>query len=302
MELGGQMIRGVLLPMITPFDERVHIDEQMMRRLVDFNVNAGVQGLFVLGSTGQGPAMTIEERKQAAAIVLDQAKSRVPVVIHIGTADAGSTVELAEHAAAHRADAVAIVPPYYYSDHTEYEIIAHYRAVAKAVSLPIFIYENPKYSGISIPPGLAVRMKEQVPALKGIKVAYGQGALLEYVRLLPDVAVFTGNADLFGLVPFGLAGMINPPTSFVPELCVDLFKALDGKDYGRAVEAQKRVDTATRLVGTRLRKYGRVPLQEVFRMRGFAVKRFPKWETEQMPKEEVIKLERELREAGILGQ
>jgi dihydrodipicolinate synthase/N-acetylneuraminate lyase len=296
------MIRGVLLPLITPFDEKVRIDEQMMRRLVDFHIGAGVHGLFVLGSTGQGPAMTIEERKQAAAIALDQAKSRVLVVIHVGTADAGSTVELAEHAAAHKADAVAIVPPYYYSDHTEYEIIAHYRAVAKAVPLPIFIYENPKYSGISVPPGLAVRMKEQVPALKGIKVAYGQGALLEYVRLLPDVSVFTGNADLFGLVPFGLAGMINPPTSFVPELCVELFKALDGKDYGRAVEAQKRVDTAARLVGTRLRKYGRVPLQEVFRMRGFAVKRFPKWETEQMPKEEVVKLERELREAAILGQ
>jgi dihydrodipicolinate synthase/N-acetylneuraminate lyase len=295
------MIRGVLLPIITPFDEKVRIDEQMMRRLVDFHIGAGVQGLFVLGSTGQGPAMTIEERKQAAAIALGQAKSRVPVVIHVGTADAGSTVELAEHAAAHKADAVAIVPPYYYSDHTEYEIIAHYRAVAKGVPLPIFIYENPKYSGISVTPGLAVRMKEQVPALKGIKVAYGQGALLEYVRLLPDVSVFTGNADLFGLVPFGLAGMINPPTSFVPELCVELFKALDGKDYERAVEAQKRVDTAARLVGTRLRKYGRVPLQEVFRMRGFAVKRFPKWETEQMPKEEVVKLERELREAGILG-
>jgi dihydrodipicolinate synthase/N-acetylneuraminate lyase len=296
------MIRGVLLPTITSFDEKVRIDEQVMRQLVDFHINAGVQGLFVLGSTGQGPAMTIEERKQAAVIALDQAKSRVPVVIHIGTADAGSTVELAEHAAAHKADAVAIVPPYYYSDHTEYEIIAHYRAVARAVPLPIFIYENPKYSGISIPPGLAVRMKEQVPALKGIKVAYGQGVLLEYVRLLPDVAVFTGNADLFGLLPFGLAGMINPPTSFAPELCVDLFRALDGKDYGRAVEAQKRVDTAARLVGTRLRKYGRVPLQEVFRMRGFAVKRFPKWETEQMPKEEVVKLERELREAAILGQ
>jgi dihydrodipicolinate synthase/N-acetylneuraminate lyase len=296
------MIRGVLLPIITPFDDRVRVDEQVMRQLVDFHINAGVQGLFVLGSTGQGPAMTIEERRQAAAIALDQARSRVPVVIHVGTADTGSTTELAEHAAKHKADAVAIVPPYYYSDHTEYEIVAHYRAVAKAVSLPIFIYENPKYSGISVPPGLAVRMKEQVPALKGIKVAYGQGALLEYVRLLPDVSVFTGNADLFGLVPFGLAGMINPPTSFVPELCVELFKALDGKDYGRAADAQKRVDTAARLVGARLRKYGRVPLQEVFRMRGFAVKRFPKWETEQMPKEEVVKLERELRDADLLGQ
>jgi dihydrodipicolinate synthase/N-acetylneuraminate lyase len=296
------MIRGVLLPVITPFDDQVRVDEQMMRQMVDFHIKAGVQGLFVLGSTGQGPAMTLEERKQAAAIALDQAKKRVPVVIHVGTADAWTSTELAEHAAAHGADAVAIVPPYYYSDHTEFEIVAHYRAVHQAVSLAIYIYENPKYSGISISPGFAVRMKEQVPALRGIKVAYGQGALLEYVRLLPDVSVFTGNADLFGLLPFGLAGMINPPTSFVPELCVDLFNKLDSKDYGAAVEAQKRVDTAARIVAARLRKYGRVPLQEVYRMRGLAVKRFPKWETEQMPREEVARLERELREAGILGQ
>jgi len=296
------MIRGVLLPIITPFDEKVRVDEQMMRQLVDFHIKAGVQGLFVLGSTGQGPAMTTDERKQTATIALDQAKGRVPVIIHVGTADAGSAVELAEHAAAHKADAVAIVPPYYYSDHTEFEIMAHYKAVHRAVQLPIYIYENPKYSGISIPPSFAARMKEQVPALQGIKVAYGQGALLEYVRLLPNVSVFTGNADLFGLVPFGVAGMINPPTSFVPEICVELFTALDKQDYPRAVLAQKKVDAAARIVAARLRKYGRVPLQEVFRMRGFAVKRFPKWETEQMPKDEIARLERELREAGILGQ
>jgi dihydrodipicolinate synthase/N-acetylneuraminate lyase len=269
---------------------------------VDFHIEAGVQGLFVLGSTGQGPAMSMEERKQTTAIALRQAQKRVPVVIHIGTADAWSTAELGEHAAVHGADAIAIVPPYYYSDHSEFEILAHYEAVSKAVPLPIYIYENPKYSGISIPPGLALRMKEKVPALKGIKVAYGQGALLEYVRLLPDVSVFTGNADLFGLVPFGVAGMINPPTSFVPELCVALFRALDSKDYPTAVEAQKKVDMAARIVAARLRRWGRVPLQEVFRMRGFAVQRFPKWETEQMPKEEIAKLERELREEGILGQ
>jgi dihydrodipicolinate synthase/N-acetylneuraminate lyase len=296
------MIRGVLLPIITPFDDKVRVDEQMMRQLVDFHIKAGVHGLFVLGSTGQGPAMTTEERKLTAAVALDQAKKRVPVIIHVGTADAGSAVELAEHAAAHGADAVAIVPPYYYSDHTEFEIIAHYKAVHRAMPLPIYIYENPKYSGISIPPGFAVRMKEQVPALQGIKVAYGQGALLEYVRLLPEVSVFTGNADLFGLVPFGVAGMINPPTSFVPEICVDLFNKLDSQDYAGAVAAQRKVDTATRIVAARLRKWGRVPLQEVYRMRGFAVKRFPKWETEQMPKDEIAKLERELRDHGVLGQ
>ena len=296
------MIRGVLLPTITPFDEKGRLDEPMMRRLVDFHIAAGVQGLFVLGSTGQGPAMSVEERKKTAAAALDQARSRVPVVIHVGTADTESTVELAEHAATHNAAAVAIVPPYYYADHTEFEIIAHYKAVARAVPSPIFIYENPKYPGISIPPALAAKIKEQVPSLRGIKVAYGQGALLEYVRLLPNVSVFTGNADLFGLAPFGLAGMINPPTSFVPELCVQLWRALDREDYPSAVEAQKKINTAARLVAARLRRYGRVPLQELFRMRGFAIKRFPKWETEQMPKDEINRLERELREAGILGQ
>ena len=294
------MIRGVLLPIITPFDDKGRVDEEVMRELVDFHIGASVQGLFVLGSTGQGPAMSIEERKKAAAVALNQTRGRVPVVIHIGTPDAESTAELAVDATAHHADAVAVVPPYYYSDHTEYEIIAHYKAVARATPLPIFIYENPKYSGISVAPNFAVRMKEQIPMLKGIKVAYGQGALLEYVRLLPDVSVFTGNADLFGLVPFGLAGMINPPTSFVPELCVQLWKALDSQDYVRAVELQKKVNTAARLVAAELRRYGRVPLREVFRMRGFNVKRFPKWETEPMPKEAVAKLERELKAAEIL--
>jgi hypothetical protein len=96
--------------------------------------------------------------------------------------------------------------------------------------------------------------------------------------------------------------MINPPTSFVPEICVDLFKKLDSKDYAGAVEAQKKVDAAARIVAARLRKWGRVPLQEVYRMRGFAVKRFPKWDTEQMPNDEIAKLERELHENGILGQ
>jgi dihydrodipicolinate synthase/N-acetylneuraminate lyase len=108
------MIRGVLLPVITPFDEKVRVDEQMMRQAVEFHIKAGVQGLFVLGSTGQGPAMTIQERKTTAAVALEQAKKRLPVVIHVGTADTGSTVELAEHAAGNGADAVAMVPPYYY--------------------------------------------------------------------------------------------------------------------------------------------------------------------------------------------
>ena len=93
------MLRGVLLPIITPFDERARVDEQIMRQLVEFHIGAGVQGLFVLGSTGQGPAMSVEERKKAAAVALDEAGGRVPVVIHVGTADTESTVSAPNHVA-----------------------------------------------------------------------------------------------------------------------------------------------------------------------------------------------------------
>ena len=198
--------------------------------------------------------MTTEERKQTAAIALDQAKKRVPVMIHVGTADAGSAVELAEHAAAHGADAVAIVPPYYYSDHTEFEIMAHYKAVHKAMPLPIYIYENPKYSGISIPPGFAVRMKEQVPALQG-----------HQSRLRPRRAarICSLAAGCFGL--YRQCRSVRPGAFWRRrhDQSTDQFRAgnlrrliqeLDSKDYPRAVEAQKKVDTAARIVAARLRK------------------------------------------------
>ena len=295
------MIRGILIPLITPFDEMELVDEAMLRKLVDFYLKVPLQGLFVLGSSGQGPVMSLAERKRAAEIAIDETRKRLPVVIHVGTADTESTVELARHAAEKGADAIAVVPPFYYSDHTEYEILAHYKAVAGQVPLPIFIYENPKYTGISISPDFARKMKEEIPAIRGIKVAYGMGSMLDYVRLFPpDVSVFTGNADLFGLVPFGLAGMINPPTSFIPELCAELWRSLRDKEYEKAVALQSRVNTVARLVGGAIRRYGRGALTEAFRMRGFAIKRFPKWETKPMPDEARETLYQDLRKSGCL--
>ena len=295
------MIRGILIPVITPFDEKELVDEAMLRKLVDFYLKVPVQGLFVLGSSGQGPVMSLAERKRAAEIAIDETRKRLPVVIHVGTADTESTAELARHAAERGADAIAVVPPFYYSDHTEYEILAHYKAVAGQVPLPIFIYENPKYTGISISPDFARKMKEEIPAIRGIKVAYGMGSMLDYVRLFPpDVSVFTGNADLFGLVPFGLAGMINPPTSFIPELCAELWRSLRDKEYEKAVALQSRVNTVARLVGGAIRRYGRGALTEAFRMRGFAIKRFPKWETKPMPDEARETLYQDLRKSGCL--
>ena len=129
------------------------------------------------------------------------------LIIHVGTADTPTTVELAKHAAEAGADAIGVIPPYYYCDAPQSAILEHFKAVSDAAPLPIFIYENPKYCGISISPEFGVTLKREVPAIRGMKVAYGAGAMADYVKLFPDdVAVFTGNADIFGLVPLGVAG------------------------------------------------------------------------------------------------
>jgi 4-hydroxy-tetrahydrodipicolinate synthase len=294
------LYRGVLIPVITPFFDDNSVDEPVLRQLVDFYVGASVQGLFALGSSGQGPVLSEAERKAVAEIILDQNAGRVPAIIHVGCADTPTTVALAKHAADSGADAIGVIPPYYYCDAPQSAILEHFKAVSDAAGLPIFIYENPKYCGISISPEFGVQLKKEVPLIRAMKVAYGAGAMADYVKMFPDdVSVFTGNGDIFGLVPFGVAGMINPPTSAVPELCVALYRALEAKDYAKAADLQDKVNTITQMFIATQRRHGRGTLGETFRVRGFPVKRFPRWATAPLPEEAKDTIRQAFRDAGI---
>lgn len=294
------MYKGVLIPVITPFEEDSSVDEATLRQLVDFYLRTEVQGLFALGSSGQGPALSAAERKSVAEIVIEQADGRTPVIVHVGCADTPTTVELARHAVDAGADALGVIPPYYYSDAPRSAILEHFRKVSDAADLPIYIYENPKYCGISISPEFGVELKAAVPNIRGMKVAYGAGAMADYVKMFPDdVSVFTGNGDIFGLVPFGVAGMINPPTSSVPELCVALYRALEAKDYAQAADLQDKVNRITQMFIATQKKYGRGTIAETFRIRGIPVKRFPRWETAPLPQDAVEQMREVYRDVGI---
>src|SRR3989338_3978679 len=152
-------LAGTVIPLPTPFDESGEVDEKTFRQVIDFELDAKVDGLMVAGSYGQGP-----------------------VIVHVGAPYIQSVILLAEHSAKIGAAALLIVPPYYYTDHSEFELIEHYRAVARAVSLPIYIYNNKRYAGIDITPEFARRLAEEVPTIRGIKLAWG--TLEESVKYL----------------------------------------------------------------------------------------------------------------------
>ena len=301
--MGKTVCEGIVIPLITPFDDAGEVDEPVLREMTEFMARSGVHGLFILGSAGQGPVMTVAQRKRAAEAVCLQVRERVPVVTHVGCADTESTVELALHAKTCGTTAIAVVPPFYYSDHSDQEIIDHVRAVAAAAGeeVPIYLYDNPRYTGIHLTPERVRQYVEAVPSVCGIKAAYiGAEELLRYVHLAPPAfGVFSGSIfNLLATVPLGVTGAIHPPTSFFPELCVGLWEAIRREQWKEAFDFQRVLFELTTAIGS-FKEKGRAALAAIARLRGFAVQRYPRWKTESLSASQIQTLERALEKAGI---
>src|SRR6185436_1982268 len=145
-------IEGILMPMPVAFKHDGAIDHKATDAIIDFYLDAGVHGFFPLGTHGQGMVMEIDERKKVAEQIVQRVKGRVPVVMHIGTANTLSSIELAKHAVSLGVDAVGVVPPYYYP-HDDWEVYAHYKAIAQSVpGTPMFIYDNTETTWVEITP------------------------------------------------------------------------------------------------------------------------------------------------------
>lgn len=298
-------IEGIVIPMPTVFKEDGGVDENGVDALVDFYLAAGVQGVFALGTHGQGMVMEIEERKQVAERLVRRIRGRMAVVLHVGTANTYSSIELARHGAGLGVDALALVPPYYYP-HNDYEVFAHYKAVAQAVpGVPLFIYDNTETTRVHITPEKALKIQEAIsPAssLAGIKVSFlPYDSLLAYVFKLPaSIGIFPGSLfSLYSGYSLGLRGAIHPPSSPFPELCVKMFLSLKGSRSDEAVKAHDQMAKVMQVVSRYLPEHGRGVFGEIMRLRGLPVKRFPRWECAPMDGQKRENLKRGLAEAGI---
>lgn len=297
-------IEGILIPMPTAFKEDGSVDENGVDALTDFYIAAGVQGFFALGTHGQGMVMEIDERKKVAERIVRRARGRVPIVLHIGTANTYSSIELARHGAGLEVDALAVVPPYYYP-HNDYEVYAHYRAIARAVpGVPLFIYDNTETTRVHITPPKVLKIQEAISpsTLAGIKVSFLPfDGLLGYVFKLPSsIGIFPGGIfSLFSGYSLGVRGAIHPPTTPFPEICVKMFLSLKEGKLEEARKAHDQLAAIMNVVGRYLPEHGRGVFGEIKRMRGLPVKRFPRWECAPFTDKEREELRKGLIEAGV---
>jgi dihydrodipicolinate synthase/N-acetylneuraminate lyase len=279
--MASPQLEGILMPLPTPFHEDGKVDDEALDALVEFYIASRVDGLFVLGTHGQGMVLEIDERKRVAERVVRRANRRLPVVVHVGTANTFSSIELAKHAATLGVDAIGLVEPYYYP-HNDYEVYAHYRKVAEAIKgIPLFIYDNPETTQLHLSPPKVLKLLETVPDICGIKVSFGTfDELMQYVRTMPKtLGVFPGSIlSLYEGCTLGVRGAIHPPTSPFPELCVKMYQALKKNDIVEAHAVHDQIVAYLGVVDQFRGNHGRAVFFEAMRLRGLPVKRFPRWE------------------------
>ncbi|MCA9139432.1 MAG: dihydrodipicolinate synthase family protein [Planctomycetales bacterium] len=235
-------ITGILTPNITPVDRAGRVDEDTLRRYVDWLIDKGVDGLYPNGSTGEFVRFTAEERRRIVEIVVDQTAGRVPVLAGAAEANAKETIAACDAYGAMGVRAVAIVAPYYYrlSDQGVY---AYFREIADSVSVDVTLYNIPLFaSPISV--DTVVRLASECPRVVGIKDSSGDlpnmMRMISQIRpLREDFCFLTGwDAALVPMLVVGANGGTNATSGVVPELTRSIHRSVIAGDINGAMKLQ----------------------------------------------------------------
>ncbi|MBS1252079.1 MAG: 4-hydroxy-tetrahydrodipicolinate synthase [Anaerolineales bacterium] len=245
-------IKGVIVPLLTPFDEGGEVNPAATKRLVEFLIARGVRGLFPAGTTGEGPLLTIQERRQLAKAVVEAADGRVPVIVHAGATTTREAIGLTRHAQDIGAQAAAIIPPYFYQ-HSDEGLLCHFESVAQqAPDFPIYLYNNPPVSGHDLSAELVTRLVERCPNVVGMKDSSGRLGTLAACASLRDGDFNTANGDdglILAALAMGFDACVSGNANVVPELVVALYDTVTADSLAEARGLQRKLDAVRQILG-----------------------------------------------------
>ena len=291
---------GVVPPMVTPFRENGEVDYEGLAALVQF-LSGQVDGLFINGSYGGGVLMTEEERKGVAEATLKAAQGKIPVIVHVGTADSLSAARLTEPAVQCGAAAVAAVGPYYFK-HSSEDICDYFHALVDAAKgrVPVYVYNNPQFQGYPMELELIRTLKEKV-GVSGVKDAtFDIQAMAKYMRLLKsdafDVALGTEAMWLPACV-LGCKAFIPGIGNALPEICRKMFSEGMAGDIKACRKTQFEVNEMRDIMY--LARSTQLAIYAMLELRGI-VKCYPRRPFVPATHEEKEKIKIRLKELGLL--
>ena len=228
------LFRGVAPALVTPFTSDDDIDEAAFRRLIDTQIESGVSALVVLGTTGENPTITEDERHRIVDAALGAADGRVPVIVGTGTNNTDESVAFSKAAVDAGADGLLVVGPYY-NKPSQAGFTAHVETIATAAEAPIILYNVPGRTSFNIAPETALHLAEEVPHVAGIKEASGDIEQIDdLLAHRPDgFGVYSGDDEMtLPLLAMGGDGAVSVISNALPAPFCKLVAA--GLDDGLA--------------------------------------------------------------------
>ncbi len=234
------IFEGAGTAIITPFNEN-GVDYEKFAKLIDWQIECGIDSLIVGGTTGEGSTLTDEEHREIIKFSVEKTKGRVPVIAGTGSNDTDYAVDLTKFAADVGADAALVVTPYY-NKATQKGLIKMYEIIADASDIPLILYNVPSRTGVSIEPKTLAVLADH-PNICGLKEANGDiSKIVEEFALVGDkIDIYSGNDDqVIPVLSMGGKGVISVLSNVLPAETSNMCKLFfDGKVKEAAAEQLK---------------------------------------------------------------
>jgi 4-hydroxy-tetrahydrodipicolinate synthase len=249
--------RGSYSVTVTPFTEDgAAIDFGALRRFLDWQLEVGVPGIIILGTTGEFLTVSDEERTAYVEATVKHIAGRIPVLVGTMNAHTPRAVRYSVEAERLGADGLMIIPPYYYTP-TEDEIFGYYRAICEKVGLPIMLYNNPFTSNVDMKPALVARLTRAFPQIRYIKEAS-----MDVARVYDIIEATEGLMNVFAgervveSYALGAVGYVNPYGNYVPRASWKFCQWITEGRWEDAKRVQRLIDRMQHIIGEGHPTYG----------------------------------------------
>lgn len=232
------IFEGMATAIITPTTEK-GIDFDAFAKLIDWQIDEGIDGIVVCGTTGEGSTLTDEEHRAAIKFAVKQANKRVPIIAGTGSNDTSYAVELTKFACEAGVDGVLVVTPYY-NKATQNGLIKLFTTIADASTVPVILYNVPSRTGVNIKPATVAKLAEH-PMINAIKEASGDiSQIAEIAHLCGDkINIYSGNDDqVIPIMSLGGIGCISVLSNLLPKESSQMCKAYRDGDTKTAASMQ----------------------------------------------------------------
>jgi 4-hydroxy-tetrahydrodipicolinate synthase len=230
------MFTGLGTALITPFDNDLNVDYAALKKITEHQIKNKIDALIVLGTTGESPVISVEERKKLISTVAETAEGKTKIIVGTGTNDTKKTVELNKIAEELNADGLLIVNPYYNKGSQE-SLIHHYKYICERTSLPVILYNVPSRTAMNLLPETVVKIHEECPNVKAVKEASGNiSQIAHLISIKPDtLSVLSGNDDqTLSIIASGGKGVISVFSNPYPAEMKQITNALLNNDLQTA--------------------------------------------------------------------